>query len=590
MRPTRAMIETVPVRTIGTHRAGVLSLGAGAASVAVIVGVTFALHIIWLWRFRHGYLTEADESGYMQFALSNFDGLHDHGLISYAKTVGGRGTFGPLLPAVTALAYPVLGRGIFGSLLVVPLFFAALVLATYGLARRIVSVPWAVVAALAVAGVPAVTDYTRLFHFAVPATACMTGALWALLKSEGLRKTRWAVGTGVLVALTMLARTMTVGYLPGLAAAAAVQALWGRTERRLRLKNLGLAAVTTVVVAGPWYIRNARSVGDNLLGTGYGEAAVRYGRHHSIVSWSFWTKELRLVANYTWLPLAATLTACFLAALVSAVINRRRRRSGARARYTRRHADIAALGLVMVEGYIVLTSTRNEGTAFALPWLPLLVILAVAAAAGVAIRPARIGLASAVVAASLLGLAAKSGWFGPLASVRTAAVPGFGSITVTDGRGVIQEMVATAGYDIGSPTRPLPSIHRRWLPVERAVVAWSIRQTEDHREPTRIILGLDDTLFGNSRLILAAQLWFHRFLPVDYVRSGLGGDTVASYRDQLTAHPENVLITGQELPNATVTESKVVAAGRSLGFVRLKRFALPDGRTIWLWWRTTAGR
>jgi hypothetical protein len=583
------MTDTVSVREAHTARAGVLSVGAGAAVVAIIVGGTLALHVVWLWRFRHGYLTEADESGYMQFALSNFDGLHDHGLISYAKTVGGRGTFGPLLPAVTALAYPALGRGIFGSLLVVPFFFAALVLATYGLARRIVSTPWAVVCALAVAGIPAVTDYTRLFHFAIPATACMTATLWALLKSDGLRSGRWAVATGVLVAFTLLSRTMTVAYLPGLAAAAAVQTLSGRTDRRQRIKNLGLAVVAALVVAGPWYIRNARSVGDNLFGTGYGEAAVRYGRRYPVVSWDYWTKELRIVLSYTWLPLAATLAACFLAALVGALAGWRNRPQRRLGRYAPRPADILALALVVIEGYVVLTTTRNEGTAFALPLLPALVVLAAAGGANVANRPVRVALAGAVATASVIGIASKSGWVRPLASVRSAAVPGFGSVTVTDGRGVIQQIVSEAGYNIGSPTHPLPSIHRRWLPVERAVVGWSIRQAQLHREPTNIMLGLDDTLFGNSRLILAAQLWFHRFLPIRYLRSSPGGDTVASYRRQLTANPENVLITGEELPKAALTESKVVAAGRSLGFVRMKRFSLPDGRTIWLWWRPRGG-
>jgi hypothetical protein len=37
--------------------------------------------------------------------------------------------------------------------------------------------------------------------------------------------------------------------------------------------------------------------------------------------------------------------------------------------------------LVVLEGYLVLTSSRNEGTGFSLPWLPALVILGVVAAA-----------------------------------------------------------------------------------------------------------------------------------------------------------------------------------------------------------------
>ena len=67
--------------------------------VAGIVCVLVVLHVVWLVRFRRGYVTEWDESGYLQFSLSNFDALHDQGLWTFAKTVGGRGTFGPCFPS-----------------------------------------------------------------------------------------------------------------------------------------------------------------------------------------------------------------------------------------------------------------------------------------------------------------------------------------------------------------------------------------------------------------------------------------------------------------------------------------------------------
>src|SRR5213592_3923237 len=120
------------------------------ALVAAIIVATVALHVVWLVRFRHGYVTEWDESGYLQFSLSDFDALHDEGPWGFLKIVGHRGTFGPLLPAVTALFYPIVGRGVFGSLLVLPLFFAGLVAAAFGLARQLVSDSWAVLAALSV--------------------------------------------------------------------------------------------------------------------------------------------------------------------------------------------------------------------------------------------------------------------------------------------------------------------------------------------------------------------------------------------------------------------------------------------------------
>lgn len=588
--------EGVEIRSFASLRAaararvtagGLAGTSVAGAIVLTVVAATLVLHFVWLLRFRHGQVTEWDESGYMQFSLSDFDALHDGGVIEYLKTVGGRSTFGPFLPAVTALAYPIFARGIFGSLLVMPFFYGGLVLATYGAARRVVSDAWAVVATLVVAAIPGVTDYTRIYHFAVPTTACMTATLWALLRSDGLRRTRWAIVAGVFLALTMLSRTMAVGYLPGLVAAGVVVSVLGQGEHRLRVRNLALAGVAAVVVAGPWYLRNARSVYDYLVPGGYGAEAVTYGRHYPVVSWGFWTKELRYDLYYLSFPVAVMLAACFGAALVFAVARRR----GARSRFrieSPRGAATLALALVVLEGYLVLTSSRNEGTAFALPWLPALVILAVAASATVPVRPLRALLATALIVVAVGAVLSKSGLVAPLATLRSIAVPGFGHVVVTDGRGIIQGVVEGSGYDIGSPTSPLPSEHRRWLPLAREVVGWSLRRAQSRHEPLNLTLGTPDPIFGNSRLILAAQLWFHRYLSVDYLLSFAKGDSVKSYRSQLLSpQPENALIISDRppVPFTTITRRKVEAAARSLGFVPVKSFRMPDGRTLWIWWR-----
>ncbi len=497
----------------------------GAAFVVAIVAVTVILHVVWLVRFRRADIVEWDEAGYMQFSLSNYDALREQGLWTFAKTVAGRETFGPFFPFVVSLAYPVTGRTVFGGLLVMPLFFAVLVVATYALARQLVSSVWAVVAAFTVAAMPTVTDYTRLFHFALPATACMTAALWALVRTEGLRRTRWALAFGVLVALTLLSRTMTVAYVPALVAAAGTQFLVGPPDLRVKLRNLAFAVGAFALVAGPWYIRNAASVYDNLVGTGYGADAARYGRRYSVVSWDYWSKEMRFDLVHLGLPLALALLLCFGVALASRVTYRKR--ILLRPPWSVRTAAIVALVVIVGEGYLALTSSRNQGTGFALPWLPALVVLAVVAAAGIRPRALRVGVASTLVAVSLVGLVSKSGWFETAARVREVSVPGLGVLPVTNGRGIIQGEFVGAGYDIGKPTEPLPAMHREWLPLARDVVGWSLRRAAARGESLNLVLGFEDLIFSNSRLILAAQLWYHRFLPVDYLLPS-PDDSVAS--------------------------------------------------------------
>ncbi len=208
------------------------------------------------------------------------------------------------------------------------------------------------------------------------------------------------------------------------------------------------------------------------------------------------------------------------------------------------------------------------------------------AAASVPARTIRVALAGILVVVSLGAVLSKSGWVEPLAHVRAASVPGFGRVTVTDGRGIIQTEVAGDGYDIGPVTQPLPVMHRGWLPLARNVVDWSLRRAEQRGERLELTLGLDDRIFANSRLTLAAQLWLHRYLAVHYLRSYPDGDTVAAYRRQLLLpQPKNALITGDPPPVTSITRERVEAAARSLGFIRLRSFTMPDGRTIWIWWR-----
>ena len=542
------------------------------------------LHFVWLVRFRHGYVTEWDESGYMQFSLSNFDALHDQGPWTFAKTVGGRGGYGPLLPFVTSLAYPVVGRGVFGGLLVVPLFFAGLVFATFALARQLVSNVWAVVAAFAVAAMPAVVDYSRLFHFALPAAACMTAALWALLRSDGFRRPRWAAAFGAFAALMLLSRTMTVAYVPALLLAATTQFGVGDARLRTRMRNVAIAAAAFAVVAGPWYAWNARSVYDGLVGAGYGAGAALHGRYYGITSWGYWTKELRLDLVHLGLPLAAVLLLSFVIAL--AYLLARRPRLRRRFPWTVRGAGILALAIVVVEGYLALTSSRNQGTGFALPWLPALAIVGVTAAASIPARTIRVALAAAVAFTGLATVVSKSGWIEPLAAVRTVSVPGLGAAPLTDGTGIIQRELRGAGYEIEPVSRPPAAMHRQWLPLARDVMDWSLQRADRRGEPLHIILGPDDLIFSNWRLILAAQLWFKRWQPVDYLTPFPDGDTVAAYRRQLQA-PErhNALISFEPTRYAKVTRAKAEAAARSLGFAPVKSFTMPDGRRLWIWWR-----
>ena len=100
----------------------------------------------------------------------------------------------PLLTVPTHLAF---GAGIFQSFFVQAPFLAMLMLATYGLASRLASRPFGLLAAVVVACIPDITDWARTFAFAVPFAALFTASTYALVRSEGLSHRIWSLAWGV---------------------------------------------------------------------------------------------------------------------------------------------------------------------------------------------------------------------------------------------------------------------------------------------------------------------------------------------------------------------------------------------------------
>jgi hypothetical protein len=550
--------------------------------LALVLASSLALHLLWLVRFRHSSLTEWDEAGYIQIGVLDRAGLAHHGLVGLARTVLHQPGEAPLVPFLAVPIYLVAGTGVFQSLFLLPLFFAALVVATWGLARRLTTPGWSLVAAFVVAGMPAVIDYTRLFHFALAATAFATFALWALLSSEGMNRRGWTVAAGVFVALTLLSRTMTLAYLPGFALAAGVQLAGRRGRMRARLINLVLGAAAAVSVAAVWYVPNAGSVHAYLVDAGYGASSGSFGAKHPVLSVGFWSKELRLVVQQLYGPLALVLALCLVAGIVAAW------RAGAyrRLRSPVALAFLSVLVFVLV-GYLVLTTSTNEGTAFALPWLPALVVVAVVGAARARPTALQAALATMLVTASLFGIAMKSGLVAPIARPHAVTMRVLGRVPLTDGRGIIQEEVEGSGYPIGNPTRPLPSFHGRWLSVADSVTGVVMARAARTRVAPDLIVAMDDGLLNNTRFRLAAALSTGRYLPVGRLAPVRAEDHAAAYASELRASHASALVTAPPAPGAepTLALANVAAGARALGFRPLRRFRLPDGRALELWWK-----
>ena len=552
-----------------------LLVAAGAVALAL-------LHVLWLARFRWGYVTDWDEAGYVSIALNDLQGLAD-GPGGFIDAVGhSLGTQPPVVPLSAVPLLAVFGRSVDVAQVAMAIWSVALVMAAYGVGRQLMSTRWAALTALCVGTAPVVVDYSRLFHFAVPATALFTGALWALLRSDGLRDTRWVVGAGVLLGLMLTARTMTVSYLPGVALGVGLPLVVASGERRLRVRNFVLLWAVALGLAALWWVPVWGTVTEYLRTAGYGAEATGYGSEQSLLSLDWWTTELQVVGNYLQVPLAVTLVACMVAG--AAFAGTRRGGSGGLAARLRVWLEGPAflLAVVVLEGYLVLSSTINQGTAFALPWLPALVVLALAAAASVQVRPLRLGLAALLVAVCAFNLVVKNGVSEKLSEPRLADVPVLGDITVTDGRDLIYTNLDARGYPVDPPPARLPELHQQWGPMNERLLALAGASADDGTP--FVVVGTGDYFINDTRLELASQLERREGLRLGLIRPP---DTVASHQRQLAEHGNNVLV-GSDPPRRPlwpVNPLVLAGAAQRSGFGEPTTLRAPDGRRVFVWLR-----
>ena len=173
--------------------------------------------------------------------------------------------YSPGLPLLMAAAKVIAGHG--GVFLVVPISGAMLVLATWGIGRRLGSSAAGLIAALFVASSPAILFMLALPLSDVPAAACWAVGFYLLLRPGAAP----AVGAGIAVGLTILIRPNLIW----LAGPPAVWLLWhalrpagesrGAAIARLLGFSLGVIAAAAFIA-----VLNARLYGSPLR-SGYGD-------------------------------------------------------------------------------------------------------------------------------------------------------------------------------------------------------------------------------------------------------------------------------------------------------------------------------
>jgi 4-amino-4-deoxy-L-arabinose transferase-like glycosyltransferase len=203
----------------------------GPLALAVLVALAaWALQITWI-SWDHGP-PESDEWHHLTKAHVVLQGWHRDGLGGmFAQLRYLRSAFPPLVH-MAAVPFHLARGGEFtsdGAALSLGPWLVLLVLSSYGIGRK-VGGPWlGLTVAVMVAGAPLVISLSRKFLLDLTLAALVASSLWALLRSDALRKPAWAWLSGLLFALALLAKFIAGIYLLGaylvLAAPAFVSAL-----------------------------------------------------------------------------------------------------------------------------------------------------------------------------------------------------------------------------------------------------------------------------------------------------------------------------------------------------------------------------
>jgi 4-amino-4-deoxy-L-arabinose transferase-like glycosyltransferase len=555
-------------------------------AIVVAVGclVLGALHLWWVVEYRHGFPLNVDEAGYTAIGLNNYIGFENDGLRGWWDMVQLQTPNAPLLPAVTSLVL-IVSPGVLQGFGVLIGFGALLTLASYGIGERLAGPRLGALAALTVATSQGTFLFTREYIFALPTAAFVSSAVYALLRSDGMRLRWWSVACGASVGLMLLARTMAVAFVPGIVVVAVILLLARRKDDlKERLLNLGLAVLAAFLVAITWYWNNLDPVVDYLTNFGYGSQAQYYGEEHSALSWArFETVASRIASG----DLLAPLTVLVFAGLVAGgvlLIKRLRDSDDRRAELWRiAGSGPVAVFLVFAAGYAALMTSQNGGNGFTYPMAMLLPPLAV-----VPLRRSRVAAVLAAVAVgaiAVVNVVATSGLWEDASEVRTVELPVLGLTPWVNGEA---HAVTAIREQVPGPTSHFASQDEGWTELDSQLADILVSKIAPEGRPRLAAFASRNRVVSGNSVGLAGLLDHHTGIPLTQINAE-PTDSVANYERQLTTpvigEPTAVITTSTEVDDfdPLVTQKKAETALRRTGFVLIRELPAPDGRRFRVW-------
>ncbi|HKB51483.1 MAG TPA: hypothetical protein VKC63_08640 [Solirubrobacterales bacterium] len=546
-----------------------------------------AIDIWWFETYRNGFPLDVDEAGYTTIGLIDYLGLKGGGLHGWWEAIQTQTPNAPLTPALQSLLAFV-KPGVLDGFAVLTGFVVVLAFAIYGIGTRLAGPRLGALVALVTAAAPGTFIYAREYVFALPAAALLACAVFALLQSDGLRRRRLAIACGAALGLMLLARTMTVAFVPGVLAAAVLTLglrQQGKSDLLQRLLNLGLLVLTGFAVAATWYWRNLQSVIDYLTSYGYGDQAKFYGAEHSLLSWArFQTVSERMIFDDLLVPLAVLVFAGLVTIGVVAV---RRLLDGEdrRAELERLAAsDAFGVFVVFAVGYAALMSSQNGGDGFTFPLAVLLLPLAVVALR--LFRRAALPVIALLCAVTALNVAASSTIWDSVSKTRLVEVPGYGEMPWVNG---VPHAVGAIRVQVPGSLTHFDDRDHGWTEIDKRLAHLFLQPVGPEGQQGLVAFASRNRVISSNSVGLAAVITAHKTIPFSQLAAE-PSDSVGAYAKEigpeggLPAYLVTMSRNTEDFP-IPVTQAYAETAAREAGFRKIRTMELPDGRQLYVWRR-----
>jgi 4-amino-4-deoxy-L-arabinose transferase-like glycosyltransferase len=236
-------------------------------------------NVIWLGSHWLTLPPPWDQAFYLYMGLRYLHALVDYGPVAaYREFVHLSTDVAPLYPLTTVPLYLLFGPSRLVAYLTNLGYLGLLLGGIYLLGAHLCGRSAGLLAAFIAATFTATVNYSRDYLLEFPATAFVTLAMYALVRSETFHHRTWSLVFGALVGLSVLTKTMTGVFFIGPVLLALGCIVWRQQLTAAVLRNFLLAVGLGMLVAAVWWGPNFRTAVGYLIYYGFRAGSEPYSK------------------------------------------------------------------------------------------------------------------------------------------------------------------------------------------------------------------------------------------------------------------------------------------------------------------------